>query len=158
VGRLTVILAVVVIIALGLRWFSRSPPELIAQRVRQSLVGVVLAALLLLAVTGHLHWLFALIGAGIAFLMRALPLLLRYLPIVASFMTDRQAGKAQQAAAPVNMSAEEALAVLGLSGNPSREEIVNAHRRLIQKIHPDRGGSDHLAAQINKAKDVLLGS
>lgn len=52
---------------------------------------------------------------------------------------------------------DEALQILGLSGNPSREDIIAAHRRLINKLHPDRGGSDFLAARVNQARDVLLG-
>lgn len=51
---------------------------------------------------------------------------------------------------------EEALQILGLSGSPSREDILAAHRRLINKIHPDRGGSDFLAARVNQARDILL--
>lgn len=56
-----------------------------------------------------------------------------------------------------DMSREEALAVLGLSEGATGEEIKAAHRRLIQRMHPDVGGSAELAARINRAKDVLLG-
>ena len=56
-----------------------------------------------------------------------------------------------------SMSREEALAVLGLGAGASDEDIVTAHRRLMQKLHPDRGGNDYLAAKINQAKDFLLG-
>lgn len=55
-----------------------------------------------------------------------------------------------------NPSRDEALQILGLSGNPSREDIITAHRRLINKLHPDRGGSDFLAARVNQARDILL--
>ncbi|NQX88178.1 MAG: DnaJ domain-containing protein [Halioglobus sp.] len=54
------------------------------------------------------------------------------------------------------MSRTQALAVLGLEDGASEEDIVAAHRKLIQKLHPDRGGNDYLAAQINQAKDILL--
>ena len=55
------------------------------------------------------------------------------------------------------MSRREALAVLGLEEDASDEDIVTAHRTLMQKLHPDRGGNDYLASKINQAKDFLLG-
>ena len=61
------------------------------------------------------------------------------------------------AAAAVGMAREEALQVLGLSEGATAEEIRAAHRRMMKNYHPDHGGSDHLAAKINQAKDVLLG-
>jgi hypothetical protein len=55
------------------------------------------------------------------------------------------------------MDRTQALAVLGLPDSASDAEITAAHRRLIAGLHPDQGGSDYLAAQINEARDILLG-
>ncbi|VUD48154.1 hypothetical protein TDB9533_01175 [Thalassocella blandensis] len=53
-------------------------------------------------------------------------------------------------------SIDEAMLILGLSGTPTEKDIIRAHRALIQKLHPDRGGNDYLASRVNVAKDVLL--
>jgi hypothetical protein len=55
-----------------------------------------------------------------------------------------------------NLTEDSAYAVLGLHRGASRDEVIQAHRKMMQKVHPDRGGSDYLAAQINQAKDILI--
>lgn len=68
-----------------------------------------------------------------------------------------QAGPRGNGATPsAVMSRAEALAVLGLKDGASAADVRAAHRRLMKEFHPDRGGSDYLAAKINQAKDVLL--
>lgn len=51
---------------------------------------------------------------------------------------------------------QEALNILRLHSNPSKDEIKIAHKNLMRKNHPDLGGSKFLATQINVARDILL--
>jgi hypothetical protein len=72
------------------------------------------------------------------------------------FQQGNDQNQQNQTANSGDMNRKEALEVLGLGEEATEKDIIAAHRSLMQKVHPDRGGSDYLAAKINQAKDTLL--
>ena len=54
------------------------------------------------------------------------------------------------------LSLTEARAILGVSAEASLAEVKAAYTRLIQMAHPDKGGTEGLAAQLNAARDRLI--
>ncbi|MEZ5895491.1 MAG: DnaJ domain-containing protein [Parvularculaceae bacterium] len=54
------------------------------------------------------------------------------------------------------LAPEEAAAVLGVAIDAGAADIKAAHRKLISQLHPDKGGTDYLAAKINEARKILL--
>ena len=126
--------------------------------------GLLGLVLLILAMSGHLSLLIASLGVLGSFLLRNLPIVLRYAPQLQRFWQNLKQGQQNtykngyQAPVGSKMSVADAYQVLGLKPPVAKEEIILAHKKLMQKMHPDRGGSDYLASQINLAKDLLLKS
>lgn len=142
-----------------------SPAQWFKSRIKYFVLILVLTILGFLLLTGRLNILIALLGLIGAGLARLLPLLLKYAPYIQRLWQWRQqqaqSGQAYQQARssnPASMTREQALAILGLDTHADQAAIIDAHRRLMAKLHPDKGGTDYLAAQLNLAKQTLLGS
>ncbi len=50
----------------------------------------------------------------------------------------------------------QARKVLGVPEGASRQVILDAHRRLVTTVHPDRGGTNERVHEANEARDILL--
>jgi DnaJ homolog subfamily C member 19 len=51
---------------------------------------------------------------------------------------------------------DRARKLLGVRPGASRTEIIEAHRRLVAMVHPDRGGTNEQVHEANAARDLLI--
>jgi len=151
------------LVLLGLLYWALLPESLAARQsfrrwtIRLALVGAVLLLLRL-----GLPWL-AMTGTALLALLRyAAPTLMRLLPLWLLSKTRfssaqaNTAGDSKRQYGQTDMTRGRALEVLNLPEGATQEEILRAYRELIKRVHPDRGGSSYLAAEVNRARDVLV--
>jgi hypothetical protein len=76
---------------------------------------------------------------------------------VLATVTRKRAAKPLAPKPDESMSEAEARALLGVGANATTAEVQAAYLRLIQRAHPDHGGTSGLARQLNAARARLVG-
>lgn len=144
----------IILLFLSIRHVRRQPK---AKRRRLTINYTLYGIIILfvgLVITGRMHWVGAAIAAALPIIAKFIPLALRFFPFL--LRAKQQYQQQPSAIKEQAMDKEQAMSVFGFKNIPSKKEVIQRHRELMQKNHPDLGGSDFLAAQINEAKDILL--
>jgi len=155
--RIFLIIPLLIALYFGLRWFSRAKLDDAKRAIKTVVFFLLLMLALFLVVSGKLSWLFAAAVAAYPILRRLWNgwRMFRWLK---GARKQQQPGQERTAAKPNRggMSFETAYTTLKLKPGASREEVIAAHRTLMSKAHPDRGGSDQQAQRLNAAKAFLI--
>ena len=139
------ILIAALIVGATLVWLGRRGHRRRRAKVRvAALTFAILAAMGAVVTAVELRWIFAAPLAALAAWLWA------------RLFVQPAADKVPQAT-PMLMTDQRARSLLGVGASASAHEIQAAYLRLIRTVHPDRGGTSGLAAELNAARDRLLG-
>lgn len=138
------ILAGIALSLLVLRWLINADPAALASGLRRAGIILLIGFFIYLLLTGRLAAL--------------IPLFIVLVPVAARFFnpSDPQGGNPFSNRSP-QMTIEEAYDILDLKPGATTQEINDAHKKLMKKMHPDTGGTDYMAKKLNEARDLLLG-
>lgn len=153
--RIYLIAALIGIFILWRQW-KKAPDETARRKLMQrNLLYGLLAVIFVLAATGRIHWLGAVFAALFPILKFVFAALLRFFPALASIYNKRMQST-QTPAATSAIGLSEAREILGVSESATEEDIQFAYKKQMQKVHPDKGGSEYFATKLNEARDLLL--
>ncbi|EPJ51538.1 MAG: hypothetical protein OFPI_17290 [Osedax symbiont Rs2] len=109
--------------------------------------------LLILIVTGRLP-LFSGIPVLLLGIFRKFALSRMLIPLIK--LLAGKSGAQKVVRSSINMDDDQALQILGLSVDPSREEIVQAHRKIMRELKNSGDVSDIEATKIDLAREHLI--
>jgi len=90
------------------------------------------------------------------FLRKSLPNVIRALQDLADNIEGIKRQKSKWVNTNNNMSSDEARQILGVKPNANKDEITSAFKKLMLVNHPDKGGSQYIAAKIIQPKQILM--
>ena len=148
------LVALVAAAVFGAKHWRTLPVDKRAAFLKKAILYGSAAIILVLVLAGRAPWLMGILAALLAVTAR-LAQFAAYVPVFKKIFGDDRPPSAAAPSAGV-MTRDKAAETLGVDIDASPDEIKLAHKKLMQKMHPDRGGSELLAKQINQAKDILL--
>ncbi len=157
---LRIIFVIIMVLAaiFAIRYLRRQPVAIRRSLLMKYAFYGIIGVTITLALTGRIHWLGAAIAAAIPIIGKLAVLGLRFLPFLQQWRKYKpnHSNYRDKPGPKSTMTYAEAMELFGLTAAANRKQIIQRHRELMQKNHPDRGGSNYLAAKINEAKKVLL--
>lgn len=141
-----------VFLVLGLFFYWKQLKDATPEERIQRLKGVASIAAMVVAAAFAVRagsWGWAAGGLLAILALRAIPYLTATQP------KDKARASERTREVSTRMTRVEALRILDLSDSFTQPELHARYREVMRGVHPDRGGSTHLAAQVNAAYQLL---
>jgi hypothetical protein len=151
---LLVAIAVLISFVFLIRGLSSPHPEVVKKYYKTTMIILGILLIPILLKVGQ-----PLIAALIGAMLAIGPSAHKILQLAYTFKLFRKVFDKEPAplpAADAGMTIAKAREILSVSSTATRTEIEESYKNLMKRNHPDTGGSQFFARQLNQARDLLL--